>query len=69
MILQPSISFCTDQDVEEDMKKEVVNVMEQSKLATQWCAPPNFSEDQGPQYIHCMEKIISEREASFLNSL
>jgi hypothetical protein len=55
--------------IDEDMKKEVDDVMEQYKIAIQWCAPSDVSKDQGPQYAHCLAKPVGRREASFLDSL
>jgi hypothetical protein len=60
-----STNWDVDDTIDEDMKKEVDDVMEQYNIVTQWCAPSNVFRDQGLQYAHCLAKPIDQSVASF----
>ena len=59
-----------EDSIDEDLKKEVHNVIERCKLTkTHSCVSSNVSEGQGLRYAHCVAKPIAESMVRFLHSL
>jgi ABC-type sugar transport system ATPase subunit len=68
------MSFGTEKDpeesIDEELKKEVDNVVERCKLPqTCSCVPSNVSEGPELRYAHCLANPISPSLVCFLSSL
>ena len=59
----------TDDSIDEEMKKEVDNVMEKCKIVKKWPATSNISKHLELKYAHCLAEPIERSVASFLDSL